>query len=71
MSGCFLFGKLRRTDFLPVASHMEYVEEVLDRGTCSDSTHSSEEGLEYAYSSSDSCAEDTGQDAGLIPVDFC
>ena len=71
MSGCFLFGKLRRTDFLPVASHTEYVEEDQKRGTCSDSTHSSEEGLEYAYSSSDSCAEDTGQDAGLIPVDFC
>ena len=71
MSGCFLFGKLRRTDFLLVASRMECVEEDLRRGTCSDSTHSSEEGLEYAYSSSDSCAEDADQDAGLIPGDFC
>ena len=56
---------------MPVASHTEYVEEDLHRGTRSDSTHSSEEGLEYAYSSSDSCAEDTGQDAGFIPGDFC
>ena len=71
MSGCSLFGKLRQTDFLPVASHMENEEEVLNRGKYSDSTHSSEEGLEYACASSDSGAEDMGEDAGLIPADFC
>ena len=69
MSGCFLFGKLRQTDFLPVGDEKE--EEVRNRGKDSDSTHSSEEGLEYAYASSDSCAEDMGEDAGLIPADFC
>ena len=41
------------------------------RGKDSDSTHSFEEGLEYAYASSDSGAEDMGEDAGLIPADFC
>ena len=50
---------------------MENEEEVLNRGKDSDSTHSSEEGLEFAYASSDSCAEDMGEDAGLIPADFC
>ena len=68
-SGCNLFGKLRVTDFLPVGDEKE--EEVRIRGKDSDSTHSSEEGLEYAYASADSGAEDMGEDAGLIPADFC
>ena len=68
-SGCYLFGKLRMTDFLPVGDEKE--EEVRIRGKDSDSTHSSEEGLEYAYASSDSGSEDMGEDAGLIPADFC
>ncbi len=57
------------TDFLPVGDEKD--AEVLARSKDSDSTHSSEEGLEYAYASSDSCAEDMGEDAGLIPADFC
>ena len=68
-SGCYLFGKLRQTDFLPVGDEKE--EGVRNRGKDYDSTHSSKEGLEYAYASSDSCAEDMGEDAGLIPADFC
>ena len=57
------------TDFLPVGDEKE--EEVRLRGKDSNSTNSSEEGLEYAYASSDSGAEDVGEDTGLILADFC
>ena len=42
--GCFLFGKLRQTDFLPVGEGKE--SEILDRGVLSESTDSEEEFIE-------------------------
>ena len=47
-AGCFLYGKLRRTDFLPVGPEQE--DEVLERGY--ESVSSDEDGgagLEYAF----------------------
>ena len=44
-AGCYLFGKLRRTDFLPVGPEKE--DEVTQRGLQSESTDSDDEGLEY------------------------
>ncbi len=47
-SGCHLYGKLRRTDFLPVGEERE--DEVLQRGYDSVSSDDSEGcGLEYAF----------------------
>ena len=54
--GCYLYGKLRRSDFLPVGQELD--EEVLERGYDSVSTADSEGGgLEYAIS--DAEQEDT------------
>ena len=44
-AGCYLFGKLRRTDFLPVGPEKE--DEVTQRGLQSESTDSNDEGLEH------------------------
>ena len=44
--GCYLYGKLRRTDFLPVGEERE--DEVLERGWDSvTSSSDSEHGLQY------------------------
>ena len=40
--GCFLYGKLRQTDFLPVGEGMD--SEVLERGVLSDTTDSDDQG---------------------------
>ena len=40
--GCYLYGKLRRTDFLPVGGGRE--DEVLERGVLSASSASDSEG---------------------------
>ena len=44
-AGCYLFGKLRRTDFLPVGAEKE--DEVTQRGLQSEWTDINDEGLEY------------------------
>ena len=47
-AGCYLYGKLRRSDFLPVGEDLE--EEVLERGYESVSSDDDEgAGLEYAF----------------------
>ena len=76
--GCYLFGKLRRTDFLPVGEERE--DEVLERkdfesmSSCSDSEGSMSGGLQYVGSSilagdcdspapGDAADKDSGEDA--------
>ena len=47
-AGCFLYGKLRRSDFLPVGE--EKPDEVLERGYYSVSSDDEEgRGIEYAF----------------------
>ena len=53
--GCYLYGKLRRTDFLPVGDERE--DEVLERGvllasSASDSEGSMSGGMQYVGQSS-------------------
>ena len=51
--GCFLYGKLRRSDFLPVGEELD--EEVLERGYESESSDEDDEGgLQHAFGSEDS-----------------
>ena len=45
--GCFLYGKLRQTDFLPVG------EGIAERGVLSESNDSDEEGIEFVGAGSD------------------
>ena len=62
-SGCYLYGKLRRSDFLPVGPGCE--GEVLERGY--DSVSSSESdgaGLEYAFGASGDEAVDEASSDG-------
>ena len=49
--GCFLCGKLRQTDFLPVGEDME--SEILERAVLSESSDSDEEGIECVAAGSD------------------
>ena len=49
--GCFLYGKLRQTDFLPVGEGKD--SEILERGVLSDSTDSEERGIELCGAASD------------------
>ena len=51
-SGVYLYGRLRRTDFLPVRE--ESPDEVLERGYDSASTDEENGGLEYAFGDSES-----------------
>ena len=58
--GCYLYGKVRRTDFLPVGLPQE--DEVLTRGYDSEGSDVSDGyGLEYAFESD----EDEGVDRDL------
>jgi len=50
-AGCYLYGKLRQTDFLPVGEGMD--AEVLERGVLSESTDSDEVGIEFVAAGSD------------------
>ena len=51
-AGCFLYGKLRRTDFLPVGEVQK--DEVLERGYYSVSSDDDDgRGLEYAFAADD------------------
>ena len=49
--GCFLYDKLRQTDFLPVGEDME--SEILGRGILSETAATEDEGREYVGISSD------------------
>ncbi len=61
-SGCHLYGKLRRTDFLPVGAPRE--DEVLERGLLSASSEDDmESGLQYLGSSS--LAGDIEEEEGI------
>jgi hypothetical protein len=46
-AGCFLYGKLRQTDFLPVGDEKE--GEVLERGVESETSDEDEKGMEHAF----------------------
>ena len=48
--GCFLYGKLRRTDFLPVGEDKD--DEVLERGVDSETSDEDERGMEDAFQGS-------------------
>ena len=67
--GCYLYGKMRRSDFLPVGAEKE--DEVLERGYDSlDSDDDEGCGLEYVGGSTafDDLEEDA--DAGMVDIDF-
>ena len=76
-SGVYLFGKLRRSDFLPVGPDLD--TEQLERGYHSVDSDSDEgDGLEYAHSGSaaedgdsdNSDGIDEGVGNALLAVDF-
>ena len=48
-SGVYLFGKIRRTDFLPVAGDEE--AEVTERGILSESSDGEDDGMDDAFGS--------------------
>ena len=63
--GCYLYGRIRRSDFLPVGEERE--DEVLERGYDSvDSSDDEDRGLEYRFadetSDSDEGAESEVED---------
>ena len=69
--GCYLYGKLRRSDFLPVGEDLE--DEVLERGYESLSSEDSDgAGLEQAFASDsdESVASIGGAANQLADVDF-
>ena len=70
--GCFIYGKLRRTDFLPVG--LPKPDEVLERGYESiDSDDDDGKGLEYAFDADDLDSMpdlDMAEDQGNLLVDF-
>ena len=49
--GCFLYGKLRQSDFLPVGEGTE--SEILERGVLSETSDSDEQGIELVGARSD------------------
>ena len=71
-AGCFLYGKMRRTDFLPVGEVQ--TDEVLERDIESQSSDEDDGcGLEYAFSEGDECISELGDedgDSGHQLVDF-
>ena len=72
--GCYLFGKLRRSDFLPAGAEKE--TEQLERGYESEDSGGSDYsgGLEHAFRESDSdflSGLDDGPDEGTIHADLC
>ena len=70
--GCYLYGKLRRSDFLPVGE--QKMDEILERGYHSVSSSDSEgSGLEHAFGESDDdYADGLGEvgEYGSVSVDF-
>lgn len=71
-SGCYLYGKLRRSDFLPVGSERE--DEVLERGYYSlDSSDSEFDGREYTIDEEQDTYEDGIYEVGsygTFDIDF-
>jgi hypothetical protein len=70
-AGCYVYGKLRRSDFLPVGPELE--SEYTERGYLSVSSDDSDGcGLEHAFASDDddSSASDCEQNAGNLLNDF-
>ena len=72
-SGCYLYGKLRMTDFLPAGDGRE--DEVLERGYSSDDTDDSEggRGIEHAHQDDDFDdveAVAAMEDEGTVMMDF-
>ena len=67
---CYLYGKLRRSDFLPVGDQKE--GEVVERGYESlDSDDDEGLGLEYAFQSTAfDDIEEEDKDAGMVDIDF-
>ena len=62
--GCFLYGKLRRTDFLPVGEEKE--EEVTERGYLSVSDNNEDDtGMEHAFQGGGRAFDDTESDEGM------
>ena len=49
--GCFLYGKLRQSDFLPVGDCME--SELTERGILSETSDSADQGMEHVGARSD------------------
>ena len=69
-AGCYLYGKLRRSDFLPVGPEQE--NEVLERGYESVSSGDSEgAGLEYAFADGQDDEYVFGEEENyLVAVDY-
>ena len=73
-SGCYLYGKLRRSDFLPVGEDQD--DEVLERGYSSVSSGESDgPGLEYAFPEDDEELDleydpEDGDGNALVACDF-
>jgi hypothetical protein len=69
-AGCYVYGKLRVSDFLPVGPERE--DEVLERGYLSVSSDDEEgEGLEHAFADqSDEEYEAGADDYGRVTADF-
>ena len=65
-SGVYLYGRLRRTDFLPVGE--ESPGEVLERGYDSASTDEEDGGLEYAFCESESEPEVVCGPDGMLQI---
>ena len=72
-AGCYLYGKLRRSDFLPVGKEKD--DEALERGYDSVSSEDEEgRGLEYAFEDrSDASSESDAGAEGVLErcdIDF-
>ena len=75
--GCYLYGKLRRTDFLPIGDERE--DEVLERGLLSASSDSEDTmsgGMQYVGQSSLAGDIEEGMTSGEggpleVTIDFC
>ena len=65
-AGCFVYGKLRMTDFLPVGEQTE--EEVVSRGLQSETDDSEEEGIEHAFQGDADDTSSSGEDAAGVEV---
>ena len=67
--GCYLYGKLRRTDFLPVGAEKD--DEVLERCYYSVSSDDSEGGgLEHVFAEDVFDGLSAGEDDGAVSLDF-
>ena len=61
--GCYYFGRIRRSDFLPVGEEGE--DEVLERGYYSvDSSDDEERGREYRFADQTSVSDEASEPAG-------